>query len=138
MASDALKIVRSERGGSDYWITVAVTPSAEKAITKTLSSDEYNRLVDELAMNPEVGDVIPNSGGLRKMRCGCQGRGKSSGLRVIYLFYDLNMPLFIISAYPKTKKARYTEAELSEMRSLVQLLVNEYAIKNRRKAGSAA
>ncbi|WP_022697943.1 hypothetical protein [Euryhalocaulis caribicus] len=134
----SLKVVRSERGGSDYWITVAVVPRAEKALQGALNEEEFNRLIDELAMHPEAGDRIPDSGGLRKLRAGCKGKGKSGGLRIVYFFYDLNMPLFVIAAYEKTKKVRYSETELASMRSLVDEIVNEYAAKNRRKAGSAA
>ena len=136
--TNSFQIVRSDRGGSDYWITVVQTPRAYDALNKALSDEEHERLVDELAMNPEAGDFIPNSNGLRKMRAACKGKGKSKGLRIVYLFYDLNMPLFILAAYEKSRKERYTESELAQMRALVQELVNEFSVKIRKLAGSAA
>jgi len=77
--------------------------------------------------------IDANSGGLRKVRFPCKNAGKSGGLRVIYMYRDLNMPLYLIAAYEKTKKSRYTERELSAMRSLCTQIVNEHAAQNIRK-----
>jgi hypothetical protein len=103
-----------------------------------LSDDEYDSLTQQLAMNPEAGAVIPNSGGLRKLRFGCKGKGKSGGLRVVYFFYDLNMPLFVIAAYEKGKVGRYTEKELAVMRAKSAEIVVQYAGRIKERAGSAA
>jgi hypothetical protein len=49
--------------------------------------------VDFIAANPDVGDVIPDTGGLRKVRWTRPGTGKRGGVRVINFDYDDFMPL---------------------------------------------
>ena len=127
------RVVVSENGGSDYWITVVTLPSVDKALSSSLSKENVDALITQLAMDPEMGTIVPNSGGLRKVRFPCKNAGKSGGLRVIYMYRDLNMPLYLIAAYEKTKKSRYTERELSAMRSLCTQIVNEHAAQNIRK-----
>jgi mRNA-degrading endonuclease RelE of RelBE toxin-antitoxin system len=56
---------------------------------KYLSEDDYARLQLFLIENPDAGNVIPRSGGCRKLRWSTEGRGKRGGVRVIY-FLRLN------------------------------------------------
>ena len=53
-------------------------------------------------MNPEAGDVIPGSGGVRKLRWGVAGRGKRGGLRVIYFLRLRNEEIWMLTLYTKT------------------------------------
>ncbi len=48
-----------------------------------LDDEEFISLQAYLAVNPDAGDVIPRSGGCRKLRWAVQGRGKRGGVRVI-------------------------------------------------------
>ena len=57
-----------------------------KHIYEYLSEDEYLGLQSFLILNPEVGKVVPGSGGVRKVRWAIAGKGKSGGVRVIYYF----------------------------------------------------
>ncbi|MCJ7531744.1 MAG: type II toxin-antitoxin system RelE/ParE family toxin [Anaerolineales bacterium] len=57
-----------------------------KHIYEYLSEDEYLGLQSFLIQNPEVGKVVPGSGGVRKVRWAIAGKGKSGGVRVIYYF----------------------------------------------------
>jgi hypothetical protein len=58
------------------------------------SDEERGAFVDFIARNPEVGKLIPETGGVRKVRWGRQGSGKRGGVRVIY-FYHTATPRFI-------------------------------------------
>jgi mRNA-degrading endonuclease RelE of RelBE toxin-antitoxin system len=51
-----------------------------------LTEDEYVGLQGFLLKYPETGDVVPGSGGVRKLRWGMMGKGKRGGVRVIYYF----------------------------------------------------
>jgi len=62
---------------------IELSPFIRRA-EKLLTSDERDRLIFTLATQPELGDEIPGTGGVRKLRFGAQGRGKSGGMRVIY------------------------------------------------------
>lgn len=55
-----------------------------RRVTELLSDYEYAELQRTLVANPNAGDVIPGSGGLRKIRWAAQGRGKRGGVRIIY------------------------------------------------------
>jgi hypothetical protein len=98
------------------------------AATKKLMDDEERaELVEYLAYNPTVGDVIPGSGGVRKMRWGLEGRGKRGGARVIYLFHDLEMPLFVFTAYAKNERENLSQAEIKAFQKLAQILVDRHS-----------
>jgi hypothetical protein len=53
-----------------------------------LSKDEQVAVIDLVAYEPACGDVIPGTGGLRKVRIGRAGSGKRGGTRVVYYFHD--------------------------------------------------
>lgn len=91
--------------------------------SKPLMPDaERAELVAYLGANPEAGQIIPETGGVRKVRWGLAGRGKRGGARVIYYYHSERLPLFLLSAYPKNEKANLTRAERNAMKRLVQIL----------------
>jgi hypothetical protein len=55
-----------------------------RLVQEYLSDGEYAQLQQMLMVDPRIGDVIPGSGGVRKMRWRIAGRGKRGGIRVIY------------------------------------------------------
>ena len=118
----------------DYPITIAELRSVAKEFDRLLSEKERNGLVDFLACNPEVGDIMPGTGGVRKMRWPCASKGKSSGLRVLYYFHDLNLPLYILAVYSKGEILRLTVREEREMAKLVKVLVQTYTARKKERA----
>ncbi len=96
------------------------TPIFTKLITELMSDDEYLALQEALIMRPELGVVIKNSGGLRKLRWALQGRGKSGGVRVIYYWMNADEQLYMLLAYPKNEQENLTDAQLSALRAIVQ------------------
>ena len=92
-------------------ITVSETQMFERAASKIWSEDERLALVDYVARNPESGDVIPGTGGVRKLRWGKAGSGKRGGARVIYFFYDMDCPLYLLLAYAKAQATDLTAVE---------------------------
>jgi len=123
------KVIRLERGGSAYPITIAELKSAQRDLQRILSEDEANKLFDFLAINPESGDVIPETGGVRKLRWKGQGKGKSKGLRICYFYHDLNMPLFILAVYAKGERLRLSKWEEQQMAKMVRELTESYRQK---------
>ena len=55
----------------------------------------------QLAANPELGSVVPGSGGVRKLRWAIAGRGKRGGLRVIYFLRTRHGQIWMLTLYPK-------------------------------------
>ena len=84
-------------------ITVAETQAFVRAAEKIWSEDERAELVDYVAHNPEAGDVIPGSGGVRKLRWARPGSGKRGGARVVYFYYRPDCPLYLLLAYAKAQ-----------------------------------
>ncbi len=68
-----------------------------------LDEDEYARLQATLAANPDAGRVVPGSGGVRKLRWGQPGRGKRSGIRVIYYVKRGNGEIWMLTLYAKNE-----------------------------------
>lgn len=66
-----------------------------------LSDESYAQLQAELIANPEKGAVIRGSGGVRKIRWAAEGRGKSSGYRVIYFVRNIHGMIWMLTIYPK-------------------------------------
>lgn len=64
--------------------TVAETPIFQKYAKEIWSEDERMAFIEWIAANPCAGDVIPGSGGCRKVRWSRSGMGKRGGARVIY------------------------------------------------------
>ena len=114
---------------SEYWITVVEMPAFEKATDGLLTSEELEGLITLLACHPDDGDIIPGTGGLRKIRWGARGKGKRGGARVIYYFRDLNMPLYLLTAFCKGEKIDLTKGEKAQMRDLVDKIVDAHWAK---------
>lgn len=64
--------------------TVFETPLFSKYAEDYLTEDERGEFAAYIATHPEAGQVVPKSGGVRKVRWGAKGSGKSGGVRVIY------------------------------------------------------
>ena len=64
------------------------TPLFTRLLGDYLTDESYRRLQRALMENPEMGDVMPDTGGFRKVRWedACRAKGKRSGLRVIYYY----------------------------------------------------
>jgi hypothetical protein len=82
-------------------ITVAETLTFMRQVANIWSDEEREAFVDFIAKNPEAGDVIPETGGVRKVRWRMQGRGKRGGTRVIYFFYHRDAPIYLLMVYAK-------------------------------------
>lgn len=82
-------------------ISFVETKLFTRLVGELLGDDEYARLQHALIANPEHGDVITGSGGVRKMRWGAPGRGKRGGLRVIYFLRTKQGQIWMLTLYPK-------------------------------------
>lgn len=88
--------------------TVVETPVFLRRAEKLLSKDEHDDLIAYLAMHPLAGDEIVGTGGVRKVRFAGKGKGKSGGVRVIYYYYDQEMPIYALLIYVKNERADLT------------------------------
>ncbi len=103
------------------------------ATRKLMDDEERAELVEYLAYNPTVGDVIPGSGGVRKLRWGLAGRGKRGGARVIFFFHDMDMPLYLMTAYAKNERENLNQSEIKTIQEIAPVLVE---INRKRRSAS--
>lgn len=82
--------------------TVAETPVFRRYAAAIWSEAELTEFITWIARNPDAGDVIPGSGGCRKVRWSGSGRGKRGGARVIY-FNIQDDTIWLLIAYTKAK-----------------------------------
>ncbi|MBC8236881.1 MAG: type II toxin-antitoxin system RelE/ParE family toxin [Helicobacteraceae bacterium] len=85
-------------------------------ICELLTDEQYTELQNHLAENPNSGDVIKGSGGLRKLRWKLQGTGKSGGIRNIYYHYEDKHQIFMIYVYQKSKQTDLTPNQIQLLR----------------------
>ena len=96
-----------------------------RAVTILLSDDEYAELQGALIVDPEAGDVIKETGGLRKLRWSQQrrGKGKRGGVRIIYYWYATGSQIYMLLAYSKDER---DDLSVAQKRSLAGLIVEEF------------
>jgi hypothetical protein len=95
------------------------TPIFTKKVTEYLSDLKYSFLQSILVQNPEEGDVIKKSGGIRKIRCGYKNIGKRGGLRVIYYCIS-NEELLMLYVYKKSDTDDLTQEQIKALEKIVK------------------
>jgi hypothetical protein len=93
-----------------------------KLITELLPDDSYRLLQDDLAKNPQAGDLIPAGGGIRKLRFALPGKGKRGGARLIYYWQTSKDKIYLLLAYAKAKKENLEPAQITILKALVKEL----------------
>jgi hypothetical protein len=100
--------------------------SRRPSVEKLLDDDERESLIAYLAANPTAGDLIPGTGGVRKLRWALEGRGKRGGARIIHFFHSTRLPLFLLTAFAKNERTDLSQADRNGLRTLTKVLVDTY------------
>lgn len=95
-----------------------------------LTDADLIRLQDELLADPKVGAVMQGTGGVRKMRFAFQYQGKSGGIRVIYIDFEVYEKIYLLTAYTKNEKDNLTKEERNELRRLIDVLEKQLEDNN--------
>jgi hypothetical protein len=104
------------------FITVAETPLFIRQALDVWDDLEREAFIAFIAQNPEEGDLIPETGGVRKIRWTRPGSGKRGGARVIYLYHSSNRPLYLPMIYAKARQENLTAEEKKIVRKLAAIL----------------
>jgi hypothetical protein len=103
-----------------------ILPEFDKAWRQLgLRDDELKSLQEFLCLHPDHGDIIPGTGGLRKLRWAIKGKGKSGGLRIAYVDFIIYEKIYLITAYKKGVKDNLSKSECNEIKKRITLLENE-------------
>lgn len=93
-------------------LTICETPYFSKICFMYWDEKEYEEFKTFLSLNPNAGDVEPNSGGIRKIRWTSGGRGKSSVVRVIYFNRLENGEIWLLTLYSKKETTQLSKKTL--------------------------
>jgi hypothetical protein len=74
-----------------------------------------------LILQPDLGDLIQNTGGIRKLRWkeAGRGKGKRGGVRAIYYWYAAGSSIYFLHIYSKSEQADLSDSEKKALRKLV-------------------
>lgn len=100
--------------------TVIETPSFSRLAADYWTEDEQAEFVTWIAQNPESGDVIPSSGGCRKVRWARKGMGKRGGVRVIYFNRLANGEVWLLLIYAKNVQDNIPGQVLKQIRQEIE------------------
>jgi hypothetical protein len=91
-----------------------------------LTEEERAAVVDMIAQDPQAGDLMPGTGGLRKVRVALQGRGKRGGGRLITFFHDAGMPVFLIALYAKNVQSDLNSQQRRAAKAVTESIRAQY------------
>ncbi|MEO7115876.1 MAG: type II toxin-antitoxin system RelE/ParE family toxin [Caldimonas sp.] len=84
------------------------------------TEEQRGEFASFIAEHPTAGDVVPGSGGIRKVRWSRAGSGKSGGVRVIYFTRTAEGEIVLLTLYAKAKTDNLTGATLKEIRRALE------------------
>jgi len=88
-------------------------PAFTRYVSEYLTDDEYRELQNQLANNPALGDLMPGTGGFRKLRWADprRGKGRRGGLRIIYYYFSADQQIWLMTLYDKDEASDLTPKE---------------------------
>ena len=97
-------------------------PAFAKYRADYLDDEGFSALQQSMLKNPEAGDVIEGTGGLRKLRHGDprRGKGKRGGLRVIYYWWDGGRQFWLFTLYDKDEMENLSADEKKALRGMLK------------------
>jgi len=95
--------------------TVVEMPGYLRVAEAIFTEAEREQIVAMVAAKPECGEVMPGTGGFRKVRVGRGGMGKRGGARVVYILRSDAFPIFLVTAYAKNEKENLTRKERNDL-----------------------
>ncbi len=108
-------------------------PPFTRHLPNYLNDDDYRELQARLGANPELGDLMPGTGGFRKARWADvrRGKGRRGGLRIIYYHFRSDRQIWLMTLYDKGEA---TDLTASEKKALKASIENELEARGARRA----
>ena len=99
--------------------TVVETPAyLSDARHCKISEAERSAIVNAVAGDPDGGDLVKNTGGVRKVRVAARGKGKSGGYRIITVYISNDIPVYLLAMLSKGERANFSDADKKAFRQL--------------------
>jgi hypothetical protein len=99
-------------------ITVFQLPKFKVEATELIGVDAIDAVAAYLVDHPNAGDVMPGSGGVRKLRWAAKGKGKRGGGRIIYLYVVVAARIYLLRCYSKNVKTDLNATEKKQLRQI--------------------
>lgn len=96
-------------------------PAFTRYVSRYLNDDEYRAMQGRLAAAPEAGDMIPGTGGFRKLRWADpkRGKGRRGGLRVIYYYFSGEDQVWLMTLYDKNEASDLRPNQKQALKSAI-------------------
>jgi hypothetical protein len=91
-----------------------------------ISDEELADIIDVISSNPKAGEVIPGTGGARKLRFAKEGGGKRGGYRTIHYYAGEDVPVFLLALVAKNQRADISQKERNQFRERLPRLAAAY------------
>jgi hypothetical protein len=107
-------------------------PAFTRHLPDYLIDDDYRKLQTRLGANPELGDLMPGTGGFRKLRWADarRGKGRRGGLRIIYYHFKSDRQIWLMTLYDKDEASDLTGKEKKALKASIE---NELAARVARR-----
>jgi hypothetical protein len=107
------------------------TPLFSRILPDYLGDDGYRDLQKALLANPELGEVMPGTGGFRKVRWKDRrrGKGKRGGLRIIYYYFAADHRIWFFTIYDKDELSDLTSEEKKVLKKAIQAELSARRLK---------
>jgi mRNA-degrading endonuclease RelE of RelBE toxin-antitoxin system len=90
-----------------------------------LIEEDFKELEKDLIVNPESGDLVSGTGGIRKIRLKAADKGKSGGFRICYFDDSKSNSIFLLLIYPKNLKEDLNQADRKVLKDITNLIKRE-------------
>ena len=88
--------------------------------------EDLRRLENEIVNNPQAGAVIQGTGGIRKIRFAFEGKGKSGGVRVLYIDILISENVILLGAFAKNEQDNLTHEQKKTLKRIVEQIKRSY------------
>jgi len=100
-------------------VEVKATPKFMRLAKKAMTPEALQKLIDTLAIEPEQGVLIKDTGGIRKIRWVTgKGGGKRGGIRVFY-YFDSAQLVLLVTMFKKSDQDNIEASEKEGLRKLI-------------------
>lgn len=104
--------------------TIVETETFERLWPNYWTDQAHDEFITFITENPETGDVVKGSGGMRKVRWSRTGSGKSGGVRVIYFNRMANGEIWLVFIYAKSKLDSINAKTLKEIKHEIEKTID--------------
>jgi hypothetical protein len=98
------------------------SPAFSRHLSRYLSDEGYRALQNELVRNPQSGDLMPGTGGFRKMRWADprRGKGRRGGLRIIYYHFARDRQIWLMTLFDKDEASDLSPKERKALKASME------------------